>query len=376
MAVYIVAFLLSILLFYIADSQQYRGTGSKVCVGCALLIPCLVAGLRDRTIGTDVLVYVEPLFLEARVSDSFLEFYNSFIIKADTWWATTPVNEIEIGFTFLCYVAAKVFNSMPLLLFCIQALTVIPIYKGLRAFSDTQPVWLGMVVYYLMFYNQTLNMMRQWIAMAFLFNGFQFLRSRQYRKYFLFVLVAALFHNSAVLAIGVFFIHQLVARENSLNNKVTAFLLILIGVVMILSLEFFAKLMTTLGLRYGNYITGELMLMPNQILYRLPILFLLVWRWKYLKEHTPYAHFFLVLIIYDLLASQLTSIFPQSARIALFFSEYYLLAYPSICMASASKKNRQAMKLFTIAYLSYYWWYIYVLMNASETMPYLTSLTW
>lgn len=376
MAVYIVAFLVSVLLFYYADSKEHQGNGVKVCAGVALLIPCLIAGLRDSTVGTDVLVYVEPLFLEARASDTFRDFYASSIVKADSWWANTPVSEIEIGFSALCYVIAKVFNSMPLLLFIIQALTVIPIYKGLRAFSSTQPVWLGMTVYYLMFYNQTLNMMRQWIAMAFLYYGFQFLRSKEYRKYFLIMVFAALFHNSAILGVGVIFIHQLVTRENSLNNKVVAFLLILIGVVMILSLEFFAKLMTMLGIRYGNYITGELMLMPNQILYRLPILLLLVWRWKYLKNHTPYAHFFLVLIFYDLLASQLTSIFSQSIRIALFFSEYYLLAYPSICMASDSKKNRQAMKLFTVCYLSFYWWYIYVYMNVAETMPYLTSLSW
>lgn len=373
MAVYIVGFFISILLFYYADSKKFCGADVKICVGIALLIPCLIAGLRHRTVGTDVMVYLEPLFRSARSADSFRDFYSSYIFTTNSM-TYTQVREYEIGFITLCYGCAKIFNSMPVLLFAIQALTVIPIYKGLRVFSKTQPVWLGMSVYYLMFYNMTLNMMRQWIAMAFVFYAFQFILSRQYRRYFLTVAFAMLFHTSAVLSIAVFFVYQLVARENAYNKKVKTLLLILIGLVSLLSLDFFINLMALLGLRYGNYISGILRLMPNQILYRMPILLLLVCRWKYMKKNTSFADFFLVLIIYDLLASQLTSIFAHSARIALFFSEYYMLMYPSICMASANEKNRQTMKLFTLSYLCIYWWYTYAYMDSASTMPYLTSI--
>lgn len=371
MAVYIVVFLISVFLLYYADSKRFRGLGVKICVGIALLLPCLIAGLRADSVGTDVAVYLKPLFQKAQLADSFQQFCSARIYKIDSM-TYASVGEYEIGFLVLCYLHAKVFNSMPLLLFTIQALTVIPIYKGLRAFSKNQPVWLGMCVYYLMFYNMTLNMMRQWIAMAFLLYAFQFMESRQYRRYFLTVGVAVLFHYSAVLGIAIFFVYQLVAKENPYNKRLKVILLILIGIGSILGLDLLVNLISLLGMRYRSYFSGSLMLMPNQLLYRLPVLLLLIWRWKYLKEASPYADFFLVLIFYDLLASQLTSIFSQSARIGLFFSEYYMLVYPTICMASGSKKNRQAMKVITLCYLVIYWLYTYVYMNASETIPYQT----
>ncbi len=369
MTVYIAGFLISIFLLYYADSRQFRGRDAKIAVVVALLIPCLIAGLRGRNVGTDVVTYAEPLFLCAKSSTSFGAFYAGDIYIAE-FYGYTAVSEYELGFLAVCYLSAKVFRSLPVMLFVLQALTVIPVYKGLRAFSDSQPVWLGMSVYFLMYFNHSLNMMRQWIAMAFLFYGFQFLTQRRSGKYFLMVAVAMMFHYSAIAAVGIFFLYQLVAKENTYNKALKMLLLILIGMVTILSLDVLVTVMTLLGLRYGNYFSGELGLMPNQILYRIPILLLLAWRWRYLKENTHYAYFFLLLIVYDLLASQLTSIFANSARIALFFGEYYMLAYPMICMASDSRKNRQTMKLFTLGYLSVYWVYTYVIMGSSSTVPY------
>lgn len=368
--IYIIAFSCSLLLLLLAEIKRFRGYVAHISVAIALAIPCLLAGLRDVSIGTDVRVYVEPLFEAAKASDSILEYYSSAEFAYS--WAVTRISDMEFGFTLLGFISAKVFNSLPAFLLMIQALTIIPIYKGLRSFSKQQPVWLGMAVYYLMYFNQSLNMMRQWIAMAFLFYGFQFLTDGRYRRYFLNLAIAFLFHNSAVLGIVIFWVYQLVANENAYNKKVKVLLLLLIGVGSLISLDLFVGVLSLLGLRYGNYISGSLTLMPNQLLYRLPILLLLLWRWKYLKRADRFANFYLVMVAYDLLASQLTSIFGQSGRIGIFFSEYYMLAYPAICVASSSKKNRQTMRLFTLSYLCVYWWYMYVYMGAQETVPYVS----
>lgn len=49
-------------------------------------------------------------------------------------------------------------------LFFIHALILAPIYLGLKRMKKSYPVYLGMLVFYLLFYNTSLNMMRQWIA--------------------------------------------------------------------------------------------------------------------------------------------------------------------------------------------------------------------
>ncbi len=371
MSIYITGFLLSVFLLYYAESKRFRGRSTRICVGIGLLIPCLIAGLRDISIGTDVKFYAEPLFTCAHTAKNFAEFYRSTIYSLLTY-NYESVASFEIGYLILTYISAKVFGSLPVLLFLIQALTVIPIYKGLRAFSDKQPVWLGMAVYYLMFFNQSLNAMRQWIAMAILLQAFQFIVKSQYRRYFISVAVAMTFHYSAFLGIIAFLVYRLLNGGSPKMKRLKMCLIILLGVVLILSLNKIAAFLSILGIRYINYISGTIAFMPNQLLYRAPVLFLILWRWRYLIKRKQPAEFLLTLVAADILASQLTSIYEQSGRIASYFSEYYMLEYPILCQSSKNKGNRRVMRWMVIGYLSIYWWYTYVYMGSSETVPYVS----
>ncbi len=371
MIIYIAGFLLSIFLFYYADSKRFMGKSTGICVVIGLLIPCLIAGLRDISIGTDARMYVEPLFVCAKTAKSFLEFYQSSIYSLLTY-NNEPVASFEIGYLFLTYFTAKIFNSLPVLLFFIQALTVIPVYKGLRAFSNTQPVWLGMVVYYLMFFNQSLNMMRQWIAMAILFQAFPLIVKGQPWRYLIYMAVAMSFHYSAFIGLTVYFTYQLLTRGSTQIKMLKVWFVILLGTLMILSLDKLAALIALFSARYANYISGTITFMPNQLLYRVPILLLFLWRWRYLKQRSQHAEFMLVLVAIDLLASQLTSIYENSGRIACYFNEYYILEYPMLCQSSNYKGNRRVMRWMVIGYLSIYWWYTYVHMGSSETVPYVS----
>ena len=370
MTVYIVSFVVSILLIYYSEAKRFYGVSSKVSVFIALMIPCLVAGLRDYTIGTDVQVYAEPTFLLANSAHSFGSFISSGFQQSA--WEFRYVRELGVSFAIVTYISAKIFHSFPVFLFIIQLITIVPIYKGLRAFDNRQPVWLGMAVYYLMFFNQSLNMMRQWIAMAILFYAFQFLCSKTNKKYFFFVIIASSFHTSALLGISIYFIHQLVVRKNDYMMIIKILLLIFIGIVSLLSLDALSRLLSLIGLEYSSYISGSLQFMPNQLLYRILIFLLLLCRWKYLKRTENHTVFYFVMIIYDILLSQLTSINEYSGRICLFFSEYYLLVYPSLCMAFNKKYVRRTVKLLVLCYLAVYWWYTYVYTGRDATFPYVS----
>lgn len=368
MWVYIIGFIISLFLFYYAEKRKFSGQEAKTCIFFAILIPCLIAGLRSKAIGTDLETYVEPLFQAAERSKTLRAYLDTgYSLRG---WDYTAVADFEIGFTLLIFGIQKLFGDMQVLLFVIQALTIIPIYLGLRAFGKTQPVWLGMAVYFLMFFNYSLNMMRQWIAMAWLFYAFHFLMQDKYRKYFIVLAFALLFHATAILGLAIVAIYRLVARENSYGKTVKALMLCGIGVASIFSLEMLTELLKLLGLNYGSYLSGSVTFMPNQIFYRLPILLLMILQWKRFKKTNVYARFYLLMVIFDLLTSQLTSIYSHSARIGVYFSEYYMLAYPALHMTSARKYNRKVVMWFTLAYLCVYWWFIYVYGGTSETVPY------
>lgn len=368
MQVYIISFLASLLLLYVAEKKEFKGQLAKACAVIAILIPCLIAGLRSYNVGTDVEIYVRPLYYAANASESFGHYIA--LSYSLTGWELSFVADFEIGFTVLVFLVERIFGNFQVLLFIIQALTVIPVYKGLRAFSKTQPVWLGMAVYYLMFFNYSLNMMRQWIAMAWLFYAFHFLRDRKHLRYFLIWAVAMLFHKTAFVGLGIFVIYRLIAKENTYNKTIKTLLITVVGAMSLMGLPIVLQLLNSLGFNYGGYVTGTLRFMPNQLLYRLPIMLLLIVQWRRMKKVDPHARFYLLMVVFDVLASQLTSLYAHSGRVGVYFSEYYILAYPALYASSARKDNQKLIKWLILAYLCIYWWYTYVYLGTSETMPY------
>ena len=102
------------------------------------------------------------------------------------------------------YVIAKIIGNLQWVLFFIHILIVVPIYLGLRKFKDLDgKLWLCMLVFYFMFYNVSLNIVRQYIAIAILFYGISSLLNdkRGETKFWISLIVALLFHNSSLLGI-------------------------------------------------------------------------------------------------------------------------------------------------------------------------------
>ena len=67
--IYIVFFLISCFLIWLSEKSPSRNIG-KFLAFIAILLPCILAGMRADTIGTDVRVYVEPMNNAAKQSTS------------------------------------------------------------------------------------------------------------------------------------------------------------------------------------------------------------------------------------------------------------------------------------------------------------------
>ena len=163
--IYILFFLISCLFFWLSEKCKNRIARNLLAI-IAILIPCILAGLRSDTIGTDVKVYVEPMYNAAKESHNLTDYMNQrwFVI-----WRYMYVNKFEIGFSFMIYFIQKFGGSLSIVLFFIQLLIIAPIYIGLKKINKPYPICFCMLVFFLLFYNTSLNMMRQWIAMAILF---------------------------------------------------------------------------------------------------------------------------------------------------------------------------------------------------------------
>ena len=128
MLIYLGCFAVSSLLIALSNKLKYKNQ-KRVIAFIGILLPCILAGLRDESIGTDVLVYVKPIFTAAENSSSFSDFlsYSWFFS-----WKYKYVYEHEIGFTLLVFVITKITGSLSAVLLSIQLFISTFIYKGIK----------------------------------------------------------------------------------------------------------------------------------------------------------------------------------------------------------------------------------------------------
>ncbi|MBY6839005.1 EpsG family protein [Clostridium botulinum] len=361
-----------------------------IIISIALIIPCILAGMRADTIGTDVQVYVRPMFEAACSSNSFLQYKNTAWM---TSWTYRYVNEVEIGFSLFVYIIAKIFRNINILLMGIEMLIIVPFYKGISYFKKEFPIWLCMLSFYLINYNVTLNMMRQWIAMAFLFYGFKYVVEKNIYKFIIIVLIAMSFHKTAIIGIIFYLLYEFIysKKKESMEKNIRIIIsprihiclkgikkmkkIFFISVICCLSLIILPhaiNLLNYIGLnQYIGYINGNLKLLVNQIIFRLPLIIFIILSWtKYSKKY-DLAPMFLVLMVIDLIISQLGSITTNSWRIASYFSMFNSLTYCSICQFSEKRIVRMNIKILMIIYLIIYWIYQFVILGNHQTVPYL-----
>lgn len=380
MLVYLLSFLVSLVL--IGFTEKKHKAVFSIAAAVAVLIPCMVAALRADSVGTDIGVYVRPMFENARNADSFSMYWNS------SWfsdWHYKYVYEHEFGFAALLYGVTRLTGSMGCVLFSIQAFTVVPVFLALALDRKKAPVWPGMLVYYLLYYNSTLNMMRQWMAMGVLLLAFQLLLRKKYPGCLVLFCVAFSFHYSALIFLpivavwwflGRFHKRVLVQGSIALSTKtLMVFVIFGLGILVLLNLKLILQLVISLGLsRFTNYLKGgALSLMLGQLVLRMPVLCITLLSWKHLRKATAEAPFFLTMLLLDLLAAQIVSIAKYALRISYFFACFSILLVPYLFKYQRSRFEKTAAALSLTGFYVLYWFYFYVYTGAHETFPYYFS---
>ncbi len=184
--IYIACFLASILMAHFASRSKDKGV-IVLCSVLCILIPCILGGLRDHGIGTDTIIYGYSDCMAALRAKDFLSFL-----------ATTRQ---EIGYCTVCYAIMKTLGHQNWCYFAYQLITISCVYIGFYRHKEKISLPFVMLIWFFIYYNVTYNLMRQFIAASIVLMGFNYIESRHYTKFMLYVFVAFLFHKSALLAL-------------------------------------------------------------------------------------------------------------------------------------------------------------------------------
>ncbi|QLL76158.1 EpsG family protein [Limosilactobacillus reuteri] len=379
MTIYLIIFAISVILFFFSEKVKVSFF-ERILVLLGLIAPSLLAGMRSLYVGTDVLTYVYPLFHIAESSSSYLQYLN---MPALNGGILQTVSSYEYGYTFLTYVVAKLTGSFQFLQFFIEFFILSFIYLGIRRLKiDNMPIWFCMLTYYLLFFNNSLNMVRQWMAMSILLYGFKYIKEQKLTKFIITILFAYLFHSTAIIGLLLYLLYWIIKvsskrslvfnsySDNSLSVTAVSFiLLVFFSCAVILLINRLYPLLGTLGLsKYSYYLSGDFSFSINQFILKVPILLIISLNINEIFKKDSKIYFYLILVL-DVIASQLASLSDYSIRMSIYLAMFNIYGY-AILSESNNRVKMFVIRFLIIIYLLIYWYYTYCVKGNDQTVPY------
>ena len=371
MIIYVITFIFSILFTYFAQCMFSNKKGTKdssrkiigiICSIIVILIMSFLAGVRDDTIGADIQVYMKPIFERAQLRLPFGEFYK---LSSST----------EFLYNLLSYVGALITNNFNVFMFIVELIIVSLVFATIYYYRDKSPMWVGMMIFLLMYYNRSLNLVRQSIALAITFYAFKYLRERNTIRYFLTITIAVLFHNSAIIAGIMYFVYHLI--KNQKTSKAKIFFLTILICLLLVNYGSILKIFIDVGIlpaKYSRYIpTGEIDFVVSESLMKIILMLPILCYRKSLCKYNEDNEFIIFMIIIDFILMQAGSLSGYAQRIAFYFGYYYILIIPQLYKVLSKKRYNVINFLYTLG-LCGYWYYMFVVLSYGKTYPYTSTI--
>ena len=147
----------------------------------AVMIPTVLGGIRSPYLGTDNLAYRTTFNVYAnRTMASFV----NLMLRDPRMIAREP------GMTLLYYIVSRFTRDYHWMCFVTELISVVFLFKGLDAFREEIPMWLGMLVYLFCYYCLCINLVKQSMALSVSFYSIKYIRENKIGRFLLLTLLA------------------------------------------------------------------------------------------------------------------------------------------------------------------------------------------
>ncbi|MGO4496776.1 EpsG family protein [Paenibacillus sp. 2RAB27] len=297
----------------------------------ALVFMVLVSGLR-RNIG-----------------DTY--FYMNSYAQTDFNWESI-IGEKDIGFNIFQMLLQKISHDPQLLVFVVALLTNVLVFITLYNYSRLFELSLYIYITSGMFL-MSMNGIRQFLAAAIVFSATKYLFSGDWKKYILIILLAAQFHQSALILIPIYFIVRRKAWTWVTTSLLFVAILIVIGFNQFSS-ALFSVLENSQYSEYQNFSEGGTNILRVAVS-AVPILFAYLGRHK-LRSLFPQSDY---VVNMCLLAFVFMVISTQNwifARFTFYFGLYIPLLLSWIVHLFAVREQKLIYYLIIVFYFIYYFY--------------------
>lgn len=360
MKAYIIVFIVATFFNILCENIFFKKNSTKkfipfLLMGISIFSLCFVAAVRDLSVGTDIFVYVTRL-------------YNVSINYTGVFTYLKNCNS-DLLFALIVYLGALTKN-IKIVLFLIQLACVLPIYIYSYKVKETYSFTLNILIYLLVMYCVSFNLMRQSIAISFCLLSYYYFDQNKTKKSFLLLFVALLFHKTAFIFIFAFIINKIV-KSNNKDRQFLIFLLIM-GLIII---SIFMKYIVSFS-SYSEYLYLDIREFSiGSIIKRLFWIFLvliglIVSNEKSLKDKFTISIIFLLISFFTTLTS--FSI-PGTGRLGFYFTDiaYFLFVFD----IPKCFKQKKIVSFFVFMMLIGLWWISTAVPNdSSRVYPYKSDI--
>lgn len=367
MLIYLIFFIITIIFSNEAQKCLDKNKNKKAIFYSILVIlfPTILAGVRADNVGTDVNVYVKRFFSWAFSYDSFIK-YND-------------ITNVETGYNFITYFVSRFSNDVHVLFFINQLIISSCIYLfSLKKRNDVK-MWIVQCVYLFCFYNISLNIVRQSIAISIVLYSIALFDEKKYLKACIIYLLALTFHNSVLLAIPIYIF--LVLFNKNRRKEVNIILVILFEFSIIATI-FYADILKILSqdlniisTKYFDYLNNTKFVNTEINMNFTGIVYRFIWLCPFLvlfKKIENKEKIYFMCLVFELLIFFISFRITNVTRVGLYYS--ILGTIGSISFLFKHIKNDRINRIFSrsiiIVILILFWFYNYIVLNSNETYPY------
>lgn len=351
--IYLATILTTVCAFHVAGKSR-RKANRLIATYFAISIPVFLAGIRYAT-GTDYFSYIDEFErirdgLESRIS---LEYgYIGLNIL---------LSQLGLGAQSIMYAAS-------LIMMCFVS-------KALLLRRRVIPVGVGALVFMLLFYQSSFNLMRMMIAVSIFLYNISNIENRKIFKFLLFTVLAASFHISALITAPLYWVFNSHLIEKSLLRKILLYGGV--GLVIIYLnpiLEWVVLAFNFQSLSYYEKYIGvsdkSVSIAIKHVILYLPIIIPGAIMYKRCKKLDQNFHIYYYLVVIGVIITGL-AVFKVTYidRIANYFLIAAVMVVP-VYMRIFKKNNLILLYVGMICYLFLYWIYIYFIINNHGTNPF------
>lgn len=349
----------------------------------SILVTVLLAGLRDYSIGIDVKNYLNmdrfwAGAIRAESLGDYMKHYLSLGLRE-------PLFALFIG------AIAQFTGQYRVFLFLSHVIIMVGVYIGAYRMRHRVRPELVLFLFYVLYFNNSLNIIRQYMALAIIFAFFADLEQRKFVRYLVVVLVCSLIHTTALLSLPCLAVYLLLYPRKEISTVKTRYLLglsILVAVGLICFVPVIKLLMQTgiLSKKYQFFFNDGFTRMSYT---RLALLIMetaaVIFCYKKFRCDVPRGEYYLVHTVIFMSMQLLAQFFVDGHRLVLYFAMPNIITLLTLPKTLDSRKLRlpgygvitlDSKKLRLLGYGAilvfslYYWYYQYVGAQSSGTYPY------